>query len=350
MDKFKKIASLEELEALKNLIHYENSGEHKPQDKREKILVDFTKPVGKIKTISETAPDSKKVTVLPADSTNGKDLTEKFRSIIQGGIEKGAVYFEICALNGTESIPCRKFFEIYAESVLNLKKDFPDIKLGAGGFDNCVSDYVHEFMNYLSNDKRVPLDFFSWQKSASKAEQLQNYTYAARTLLDKYGFGETENIITSWCYSGSQTGSAPQKLQSKEAAFAVASLISLQKTPADVAIYGKENYGENKKCRLAFEAFEKISSLGIEVTSDTAADHVYVIGAKNDDKGAFLLASFNPYEDTEHELVFDLKGIFGKKCEIYAIDREHDLELVYEGNIPESYKVMPNTILFIKLI
>ncbi len=350
MDKFKKIASLEELEALKNLIHYENSGEHKPQDKREKVLVDFTKPTGKIKTISETAPDSKKVTILPTDNTNVKDLTEKFRSIIQSGIEKGAVYFEICAPDGTESIPCRKFFEIYAESVLNLKKDFPDIKLGAGGFDNCVSDYVHEFMNYLSTDKRIILDFFSWHKSCTKAEQLQNYTFAARTMLDKYGFENTESILTSWSYNCTSNGIPETKFNIKKASFAAACLISLQKTPADIAICSENLLADNNKCKLAFKAFTAISDLGIEVTSDTAADHIYVVGAKNDDKGAFMIANFNPYEDLEHELVFDLKGVFGKKCEIYAVDEEHDLDLVYKGDIPESYKLQPNSVILVKLV
>ena len=107
---------------------------------------------------------------------------------------------------------------------------------------------------------------------------------------------------------------------------------------------------EPLKGYYAFKAFAALTELGIEVTSDTAADHVYVVGAKDDDKGAFMMANFNPYEKLEHELVFDLKGVFGKKCEIYLLDEEHDLELVYEGEIPESYKMMPETVVLVKLV
>lgn len=358
MDKFKKIASLEELEALKNLIHYENSGEHKPQDKREKILVDFTKPTGRIKSISENSESTVVVTLQCDDickelsevKIQALDIAEKFVRNAKGIIKDDTKYIQILSSPDTTDIPCRKYFEMYSVCAMALKNEFPDIKIGAAGFSDPVCDYVHEFLNYLSNDKRVPFDFFSWHKSASKAEQVQNYTYAARTLLDKYGFTETENIITSWSYGISQSSGSVDEFQMKEAAFAAATLISLQKTPTDIAVYGKENFGENKKCRLAFEAFQKLSALGIEVTSDTAADHVYVAGAKNDDKGAFILASFNPYEKLSHELVFDLKGVFGKKCEIYLVDTERNLELVYSGDIPESYMLEAETILLVKLV
>lgn len=358
MDKFKKIASIEELEALKNLIHYENSGEHKPVDKREKVLVNFTKPVGKIKSISEKTESTVVVTLKCDDickelsGANGQtpDTAEKLVSCAKSLIKDDTKYIQILSSPDTTGLPCRKYFEMYSACAMALRNEYPEIKVGAAGFSDPVCDYVHEFLNYLSNDKRIPLDFFSWQRTATKAEQLQNYIYAARTLLDKYGFEETENILTSWNYGGSQSSTSINEFQMKEASFAAACLISFQKTPADICIYGKENFGENKKCRLAFEAFEKLSSLGIEVTSDSAADHIYIAGAKNDDKGAFMIVNFNPYEKLPHELVLDIKGIFGKKCEIYLIDAEHDMELVYSGEIPESYKSEAETILFVKLV
>lgn len=342
MDKFKKIASLDELEALKNLIHYENSGEHKPQDMREKLLCDFTKPVGKIKSISESSG-----TLRIASFTLTNAETAKLIKEADVALENGAEYIEIVP-ESVEKLTCKEYFNAYCECAIAIKAAHPEIKVGSGGFENCVSDYVHEFMNYLANDKRVPLDFFSWHKCAAKAEQVQNYTYAARTLLDKYGFGETENIISSWRYDAVDISNV--KLQMKEAAFVAATLISLQKTPADMAVYGKENFGESEKCRLAFSAFGMLSSLGIEVTSDSAADHVYVLGAKNDDKGAFMAVNFNPYEEAEHECVLDLKGIFGKSCEIYLLDEAHNLEVVYSGKVPESYKLFANSVMVVKLI
>ncbi|MBR3996059.1 MAG: hypothetical protein IKI97_12365 [Clostridia bacterium] len=354
MDNFKKIASLSELEALKNLIHYENSGEHKPIDKREKILVDFTNPKGKIKSISESSTDTGLVAFLckgslPETEEQLSDYIKELKSTVESLKGNGTEYFELLSCPDSANIPCRKFFEIYAHCAIALKQEFPDIKVGAGSFQDCVSDYVHEFMNYLALDKRIPLDFFSWKKSVTKSEQLQNYIYAARTLLDKYEFSETDNIITAWQYNSKSSPDA-KEAETREAAFVAATLISLQKTPVDIALYGKENFGKNNKVALAFDAFCAISSLGIEVTSDSAADHVYVVGAKNDDKGVFMLANFNPYEKLHHELVFDLKGVFGKKCEIYLLDEEHDLELVYSGEIPESYNMGAESVVLVKLV
>ena len=349
MDNFKKIASLEELEALKDLIHYENSGEHKPVDKREKILVDFTKPVGKIKSICKTPLCKANISTIFVNNSDIKDYSEAVCEIIENNPGKSSGYFEISAKDSTESIPCRKFFEIFAETSLQLKKKFPEIKLGAGGFDNCLSDYVHEFLNYLSTDKRISPDFFSWHGSFAKAEQLQNYVYASRTLLDKYGFKKTENAVTFWNYAKKCDNLPEKEFFAKQASFTAACLISLQKTPADFAVCDKE-LPVSSVCAMAFKAFAALSELGIEVTSDTAADHVYVVGAKDDDKGAFMLANFNPYEKVDHELVFDLKGVYGKKCEIYLLDAEHDLELVYEGEIPETYNLKSETVVLVKLI
>lgn len=470
----KKIASLEELEALKALIQYENSGENKPQDKREKVLVDFTKPCGKIKPVNGVgggpltgnflwdSTDYFKEARIPysrlhdiehpfgcgefvdvncifkcfgADETNEESYnftaTDKYiKAIIDSGakvifrlgtsIEHGlrlhtlppkdfAKWARICEhiirhynegwANGFEygieyweiwnepdlGDMCwggsfEQFVELYKTVAIHLKECFGDsIKIGGAGFTRAVNDNIHVFMNALSVDKRVPLDFFSFHRYAFKVEQILNEVYAARTLLDKYGFNETETVFDEWNYVKSWSDSYTVKKEyitsMTGAAFIAGTLLALQKSPVDVATYYDAQVGTTMrehwngifaapeindeehsvktlplKGYYAFKAFAALSELGIEVTSDTAADHVYVVGAKDDDKGAFMLANFNPYEQLEHELVFDLKGVFGKKCEILLLDEEHDLETVYEGDIPESWKIGANSVILVKLV
>ena len=470
----KKIASLEELEALKSLIHYENSGEHKPQDMREKILVDFTKPKGRIKPVNGVgggpltgnflwdSSDYFKEAHIPycrlhdiehpfgcgefvdvdcifknfnADETNPENYnftaTDKYigaiidcgakvifrlgSSIEHGlrihtlppkdfakwaricehivrhynegwadGFEYGIEYFEIwnepdlgdMCWGGTFG----QFIELYKTAAIHLKSVFGDtIKVGGAAFTSAVNDNIHEFLGALALDKRVPLDFFSFHRYAFKVEQILNEVYAARTILDKYGFPETELVFDEWNYVKSWSDGYEVKKRNitsmPVAAFIAGVLLSLQKSPVDVATYYDAQVGTTMrehwnglftapeihdeehsikslplKGYYAFKAFAALCELGIEVVSDTAADHVYLLGAKDDDKGAFMVANFNPYEELSHELVFDLKGVFGKKCEIYLLDAEHDLELVYEGDIPESYKLEANAVVLVKLV
>ena len=474
MDNFKKIASLEELEALKDLIHYENSGEHKPTDKREKVLVDFTKPVGKIKPVNGvgggpltgnflwdsteyfkearipycrlhdiehpfgcgefvdincifknfnadendaenynfTATDKyikaiidcgAKVifrlgtsiehglrihTLVPKDFAKWARICEHIiRHYNEGwadGFTFGIEYWEIwnepdlgnLCWGGT----FEQFIELYKTAAIHLKACFGDtIKVGGAAFTTGVSDNIHMFLNALALDKRVPLDFYSFHRYAFKVEQILNEVHAARILLDKYGFTETETVFDEWNYVKSwKDGYTVMKkniTSMMAAAFIAGTLLALQKSPVNVATYYDAQVGttmrehwnglftapeiineenaiksEPLKGYYAFKAFAALAELGIEVTSDTAADHVYVAGAKDDDKGAFMLANFNPYEKADHELVFDLKGIYGKKCEIYLLDEEHDLELIYEGEIPETYNLKSETVVLVKLI
>ncbi len=470
----KKIASVEELEALKNLMNYENSGEHKPQTNREKILVDFTKPIGKIKPVNgvgggpltgnfhwdsmqffkeahipysrlhdiehpfgsgefcdidcifknfnadETDPENYNFAAtdkyLQAIIDSGAKIIYRLGSSIEhtikihtlppkdaakwaricehiimhynegwaNGFHMGIEYWEIwnepdlghLCWGGTFD----EFIALYKTAAIHLKERFGDkIKVGGAGFTTSVNDNIQAFLNALSTDKRVPLDFFSFHRYAFKVEQILNEVHAARIILDKYGFNKTETVFDEWNYVKDWTeGYTVMKKNITSmfgAAFLGGTLISLQKSPVDIATYYDAQVGTTMrehwnglfdapelhdeghsvqsvplKGYYAFKAFGVLAELGIEVTSDSAADHVYVLGAKNDDKGAFMVANFNPYEETEHELVFDIKGSFGKKCEIYVVDEEHNLEPIYSGEIPQSRKIAPNTIWLVKLI
>ncbi len=387
MDNFKKIASLEELEGLKNLLNYENSGKHEPVDKREKILVDFTSPCGKISPTNETQNiyiNTDSVFVNPnADENNPCNYDfGKVDEDIKAALDKGEAvicnffakdiptdakkWAKICeniiarydsikyvGIWNTPELNTQNasmFFELYRSCASILKNRFPDIKIGGASFTSAMNDYIHEFFNLLLNDKTVPFDFFSWNCKAYKVEQILNAAYAARTMLDKYGFTDTESVLSGWKYEKKDTTPDKNKAEAasiKGAAFVAGTLIGLSRLPLNIAKYCG---AQSPKTDLAHKAFGEIFSLGIKVTSDTAADHVYVLGAKNDDKGAFMAVNFNPYEDARHNCVFDLKGIFGKKCEIYLLDKEHDLEQVYSGNIPETYELLENSVILVKLV
>lgn len=387
MDNIKKIASPMELESLKNLINFENSGNSEPLVKREKILVDFTKPVRKISPINETYnfyidtdsvfknPDADENDLsnydfakvdedIKAVTDKGETVictlcagtfpedTEKWSRICENIIARynNISYVGIWSRPEISTKSISEFFKLYKTTATHLKKCFPNIKVGGASFEAALSDYIHEFLNLLLNDKTVPFDFFSWNCKAYKVEQILNAAYAARTLLDKYGFADTESLLSGWSYEKKDAAPDKNKAEAasiKGASFVAGTLVGLSKIPCDAAKFCGE---ASHKVKLAFKAFEAIASLGIKVTSDTAADHVYVLGAKDDDKGAFMAVNYNPYEEAQHDCVFELKGIFGKKCEIYLLDKNHDLEMVYSGTIPESYVLMPDSLILVKLV
>ncbi len=351
MDNNKKIASLEELKKFKSDIF--EKGEFSP---RKKLFVDFTKPQGAAKPygaavsicIEEFEGFENKFGEAPLilslhtkRAWQTEELSAKVKSII-GEISKLANLSctRICEgeLFGGDS------FSFYTCVSLSVKEEFPHILVGAGGFPSPLCDKVHALLNRLSLDRRVPFDFLSYNCRAEKVEQVLNSAYAGRTILDKYGFRDVKNILSSWSYSGDGD-------KNKKNAFLCAVMASLERAPVDLWAYGDENgtpvdFFES----LAFSAYSGVFSLGIDVLSDTAADYVYIQGAKNDDKGSFMVVNFNPYEETPVDCSFDLHGIFGKGCEIFTLDFEFGLLSAHCGEIPESYTILPHAVLVVKIV
>jgi hypothetical protein len=108
-----------------------------------------------------------------------------------------------------------EFYEFFANTAIQLKNTFPEIKIGGPGIHNVglalpvidppSSSYKNEiglewtenFLSYLS-ERDVDLDFFSWHYYGKDPEVFIMMHDKADELLTKYGYDDTEQILSEW--------------------------------------------------------------------------------------------------------------------------------------------------------
>lgn len=108
-----------------------------------------------------------------------------------------------------------QFYEFFANTAIQLKNTFPEIKIGGPGLHNVglgqpvidppASSYKIEIgfewtENYLSylSERDVDLDFFSWHLYESDPEEFLTFYDDTQDLLAKYGYESTEQVISEW--------------------------------------------------------------------------------------------------------------------------------------------------------
>ncbi len=312
-------------------------------------------------------------------------LTERYAEAFAGNAEKWArvALFIVKALseNGcapayveiapypdvspeSASLSDEKLYRLYGYAAHAVKTAFPGILVGGAGFASPVSDRVHAFLNNLLCDSGfIPLDFLSWRCACYKAEQLMNAVYAARVILDKYGFRDAKSVCSEWSLvkypdDAKKNGSLRDSLTG--ASFYASCLAGIQRSPVDLAfisgncedggLFGeKDGKTVRKNGYYPFFAFSLLEKCGTEVLCDTDADHLYVVGAKAEEGGIVAVSNYNPYETELHTARLYFTGISDTACEIYLIGGAHRMAKIYEGALPEKYVFPPETVTVIKV-
>lgn len=147
-----------------------------------------------------------------------------------------------------------QFLDLYATTAKALKDHDNSLKVGGPSFGYTgqfvagkfqPSPFVTNFLGMCRNNS-VPLDFFSWHCYTSDPAELVSRARAIRSLLDSFGFTNTESHLNEWNYLTSWTplsrkASADARQQAYNeisgpagAAFIAAALIELQDAPVDV--------------------------------------------------------------------------------------------------------------------
>ncbi|MFE3845459.1 hypothetical protein ACFL1L_01180 [Thermoplasmatota archaeon] len=131
--------------------------------------------------------------------------------------------------NGTST----EYYALYNKISQKIKTYDPSLKVGGpctSSIDNI--NYTIGYLNYIKSNQ-LPLDFFSWHMYADSPNQLYKASLKIRSMLDEFGFYETENINTEWNYNIL----TPQrdKDNSKNAAFTACTLSSFQDAEIDYA-------------------------------------------------------------------------------------------------------------------
>ncbi len=245
-----------------------------------------------------------------------------------------------------------EFYELYAVTACHLKKCFPSLKIGGPAFTNAKNKFTEGFFEYLKADTRkIPLDFYSWHRYYSSIDVLKKSIEESDELLKKYGYTNTENILDEWNYmeSWSNQGESYKKLTSHiGAAYAAATLITLQKSPIDIAAYfeadvskewcgifeiSKMAIGKRDKAEIsprkpfyAFKQFGRMSQRTEEIYSASDSPEVYAVGSA-DEFGFDGMISLYGASVGEREI--EISGLpDGTVLNLFLTDEYHTNELV----------------------
>ncbi len=245
-----------------------------------------------------------------------------------------------------------QFYDFYDVTATYLKSKFPHLKIGGCAFCRAVKPFMDNFLKYISTrDHKVPLDFYSWHRYFSDIDgSMLTEAKAARELLNKYGFYDTESVFDEWNYMedwSNQPPSYPIIKNYKGAAYCAGVLCALQQeTDVTVATYFEADVvkewcgifdvkdmsiGRVKatvkplKPFYAFKAFNELYKMGdaVEAVSDTRA--VKACAAKGNGKNGVLISNYMG-EDTEVEL--ELIGLKPGKIEVLLTDETHTFERI----------------------
>ena len=260
------------------------------------------------------------------------------------GFYYGIQYWEIWnepdnAKMWTETL--EEYFELYRVTARYLKQQFQDIKIGGCGAGECSEENAEAFLKYLTSDgEKTPLDFFSWHTYTQEPDLYTEYGNGLRSILDENGYQDTEVILGEWNYveNWDEIEESGRLIQSAQgAAFTAASLICIQNSASDSAMYYDGQfvsgeavwcglYGENAEKRpgyYAFQFFDRLYDLGEQVKTEETADSLYCCAAA-DGKGNYgiLLANYNAGEETPVYISLKLQGA-GKHVKITRVGENH---------------------------
>lgn len=279
------------------------------------------------------------------------------------GFHYNIKYWEIWNENSLERMwsgTAGDYFRLYETAAKAIKKYNPALKVGgpaAAGVQPEHNIQIKPFLEYC-RDHSVPLDFFSWHRYSSIPEDLITDARLARTLLDNYGFKNTENhlnewhFIQSWSVLGTTLGTRDTvDYSTVEAAFAktvgpegavfsASALMLFQDAPVDVANFYCADYspwsmfdafGVRSKVFYVFKAFNQIAKMTDRVDEwHLPNDSVTLLAAATpgNNEGAFLLSSSAKQKKTYQ---IDIRNFPGKgkiHIQIYQIDKDKDLERI----------------------
>ncbi|HMA83974.1 MAG TPA: hypothetical protein VKP59_07085 [Candidatus Thermoplasmatota archaeon] len=117
------------------------------------------------------------------------------------GFQYNISYWEIWNepdLSGFWNGTTEQYYELYQEAAVILKEYDPTIKVGGPCTSSIFNkNFTTRFLSFV-NEHQIPLDFYSWHMYADTPFQLYNGSKLVRTLLDSFGFYDTESINTEW--------------------------------------------------------------------------------------------------------------------------------------------------------
>ncbi|MBR5307364.1 MAG: hypothetical protein IKU43_01215 [Clostridia bacterium] len=274
-----------------------------------------------------------------------------------GGFKFGIEYWEIW--NEPENPPMwtgtrEEFYELYRVASTHLKSRFPHLKIGGYGscgfyavFREGLDDFYKSFIPYFEDflvmcrDNDCPLDFYSWHIYTPDVTEIEKSHIHVRTLLDKYGFTDTESHLNEWNYGGE--GQGFDKLATIiGASFCASSLCCMQNIGVDLAQYyclsRMTCYNGFIDLRTAeftpvihvFAAFNRIYGAGNQVELKCDNEKLYSVAASDGDFTVGMISNYNNADDR-----IEIKGIGDSAITLYSLSENGGFEKLgtYKGDV-----------------
>jgi len=275
-----------------------------------------------------------------------------------------------------------QYFELYRTATGAIKKYNPKIMVGGPVTGSPDGPVVRPFFSFCRENK-LPLDFFSWHSYSNiTIEPLMTRIKTARSLLDEYGFKETESWCTEWkpIISGwkrirwrkntlrhTVRDAFAENRNHEAAAFMASAIMQMQDAPVDMAYYYCADdspwsmfdvFGEPGRAYFAMKAFNQFMQAPkrVTVTGAPGKDEITVAaGLAKDGKQAMLMAS--NFRSEKKSLRIDLQNLPFKsriKVIVWRTDKNNDFLQEQARQIdPENPTLLLNlpsgTILLVQL-
>ncbi len=234
-----------------------------------------------------------------------------------------------------------QFFDLFETAAVHLKTCFPDLKIGGPALAHNY-DWAEDFLKAMS-ERKVPMDFFSWHIYTTTPEHLEARCRAFRTLLDKYGYTETESILNEWNYVRDWSDwfiySIKTIIGIKGAAFTASCILNGQNAPLDMLMYYDAQPGvfnglwdiytmEPLKGYYPFPMFAELYELGQAADVDNPLPDVKAAAAVGESGQAVMLSYYHDDDSVTASADFDLylNGLTSDRVTVTVVDEVRTME------------------------
>ncbi len=268
-----------------------------------------------------------------------------------------------------------QFIDLFVTAITHLKREFPNIKIGGPAVSSAkiVKSGLCTAIFDKLKETETPLDFFSFHGYHNNPYSYDTDIETVKKQLERVGFADTEIILNEWNYVrgwGDEEQRYSEKVIKtlKGASFTLSSMCVAQSSDLDMFMYY-----DARPCRwnglfdtdtlsplkgyYVFDMFNKLYTLGKEVSVKNEARNIYACAAKGNDSYALVFSYFNDtdehWQDTLKDVTVCLQGLpAGKTAKVYLLDDENDnvlvrTELIENNEIKLTFKLFDSVLITI---
>ena len=306
--------------------------------------------------LGESAGQNDTLKTPPADFTKWAEICKHITMHYNDGWDNGFYYqikyWEVWNepdLIGFWNGTADQYYKLYQVTAETLKTYNSSLKIGGPCTSSVTNkNYTEGFVQFIQAH-HTPLDFYSWHLYATTPSEYYNASLHVRTLLDTYGYTNTENINSEWNYNIL----SPQrdKDNAKNAAFTACSFTVFQDAQLNYAFRYRGNQENNWLMRFLGLDLSLFTSTGIykrpaltykamnDLTHDTplrltttvmnaSTGITYLAGISADKTNiSILISNFNANDAAYTIEMTNLPWQTTYRTVQYLIDETHHLEI-----------------------